>query len=76
MKVKVFADPSGKILATSRSATGSKSAPTHMRLEVAGAHEHELEIPDELLTPQSVHKLHTEHRVDLTGPSPRLIHFR
>lgn len=76
MKVKVYADRSGKILATSRPAQGSKGAPTHMRLEVAGGYEHEIDVPDDLLTPQSAHRLHMEHRVDLSGPAPRLVEFK
>jgi hypothetical protein len=76
MKVKVYADHAGQILATSRSASASKGAPSSLRMEVKGAREHELEIPDDLLTPQSVHKLHSEHRVDLSGSAPKLIKFK
>jgi hypothetical protein len=73
MKMKVYADRSGKILATSRPAQASKGAPSHMRIEVQGGYEHEIEVPDDLLTPQSAHRLHSEYRVDLSGSAARLI---
>lgn len=76
MKLQVFADRSGKILATFRPTSGGKGAPSQLRLEVDGGHEHEIDVPDELLEPKSVHKLHLEYRVDLTGAAPKLIKSR
>lgn len=73
MKLKVFADRSGKILATFRPASGGKDAPSGVRIEVDGGHEHDIEVPEDLLTPQAIHRLHSEYRVDLTGPAPKLI---
>lgn len=73
MKLKVFADRSGKILATFRPASRGKDAPSSVRIDVEGGHEHEIEIPDVLVAPESIHKLHSEYRVDLTGPAPKLI---
>jgi hypothetical protein len=73
MKVKVFADRSGKILATFRPTSGGKDAPSHVRIDVEGGHEHEIEVPDDLVVPESIHKLHSEYRVDSTGPAPKLI---
>lgn len=73
MKLKVFADRSGKILATFRPTSGEKGAPSSFRIDVEGAHEHEIEISDDLVAPKSIHKLHSEYRLDLTGPAPRLI---
>jgi hypothetical protein len=72
MKLKVVADKSGKILATFRP-SGGKNNPTSVRIQVEGGHEHELEVQDELLAPGSVHKLHTEYRVDVTGQAPKLV---
>jgi len=73
MKMKVYADRSGKILATFRPLSGGKGAPSHVRIEVDGGHEHDIEVPDDLLAPASIHKLHAEYLVDLTGPAPKLI---
>lgn len=73
MKLKVFADRSGKILATYRPTSGGKGAPSHMRIEVDGAHEHEIEVPDDLVAPAAIHKLHSEYRVDLSGAAPKLV---
>ena len=73
MKLKVFVDQSGKILATFRPTSEGKGAPSRMRLDVEGGHEHEIEIADDLLAPESIHKLHSEYRVDLSGPAPKLI---
>lgn len=73
MKMKVFADRSGTILATFRPSSGGKDAPSHVRLDVEGAREHEIEVPDDLVAPTSIHRLHSEYRVDLTGPAPKLI---
>ncbi len=73
MKLKVFADRSGKILATFRPTSEGKDAPSHLRIDVDGGHEHEIEVADELLEPKSIHKLHSEYRVDLTGRAPKLI---
>lgn len=72
MKLKVFADRSGKILATFRPTSGVKGAPSSFRIDVGGAQEHEIEISDDLVAPESIHKLHAEYRVDLTGPAPKL----
>jgi hypothetical protein len=72
MKLKVFADPSGKILATFRPTSGGKGAPSSVRIHVEGGHEHEIDISDDLVAPESIHKLHSEYRVDLTGPAPKL----
>ena len=76
MKVKVFADRSGKILATFRPTSGGKGAPSHLRIDVDGGHEYEIEVGDDLLEPKVVHKLHSEYRVDLTGAAPKLIKAR
>ncbi len=76
MKLKVYADRAGKILATFRPAPGGKDAPTNVRIEVEGGYEHEIDVPDHLLTPASIHRLHEDHRVDLSGGSPRLINAR
>jgi hypothetical protein len=76
MKLKVYADRTGKILATFRPAPGGKDAPTNVRMEVDGGSEHEIDIPEHVVTPGSIHKLHEEYRVDLTGGSPRLIKAR
>lgn len=73
MKIKVFADQSGKILGTFRPTPGGKGAPTHVRMEVQGAHEHEIDVPDDLVAPGSTHKLHAEYRVDAAGPAPKLV---
>ncbi len=73
MKLKVFADRSGTILATFRPSSGGKDAPPHVRLDVEGAHEHEVEVSDDLAAPASIHRLHSEYRVDLSGPAPKLI---
>ncbi len=73
MKLKVFADRSGKILATFRPTSGGKDAPSHLRIDVDGASEHEVEVSDDLLTPAAIHKLHAEYRVDLSGPAPKLV---
>jgi len=73
MKVKIFADRSGKILATYRPASGGKDAPSNMRVEVDGGQAHELEVHDALLAANSIQKLHTEYRLDLTGATPKLI---
>jgi hypothetical protein len=76
MKLKVFADRSGKILATFRPTSGGKGAPSHLRIDVDGGHEHEIDVADDLLEPKSVHKLHSEYRLDLTGAAPKLIKLR
>ncbi len=73
MKLKVYADRSGKILATFRPTSGGKDAPSKVRIDVEGGHEHEIDVPDELVAPESIHKLHSEYRVDFTGPAPKLI---
>jgi hypothetical protein len=73
MKLKVYADQSGKILATFRPTATKKGDPTGVRMHVKDAQEHEIEVSDDLLTPSSVHKLHTEYRVDVTGTAPKLV---
>lgn len=73
MKLKVFADRSGKIVATFRPASQGKDAPSNVRMDVDGAHEHEIEVPDDLVAPESIHRLHSEYRVDLTGPTAKLV---
>jgi hypothetical protein len=76
MKLKVFADRSGKILGTFRPASGGTHPPPNLRIDVEGGHEHEIEVPDDLVAPGSIHKLHEDYRVDLTGPAPKLIKAR
>ena len=76
MKLKVFADRSGKILATFRPASRGKDAPTNMRIEVDGGHEHEIDVTDDLVASEAIHRLHLEYRVDLTGAAPKLIKSR
>ncbi len=76
MKLKVYADRSGKILATHRPAPGGKDAPASVRIDVEGGYEHEVEVPDHILGPGSIHRLHEEYRVDLTGGSPKLMPAR
>ncbi len=73
MKMKVIADRSGRILATYRPTSGGGDAPTGMRVEVEGGHEHEVDIPAELVAPASIPKLHSEYLIDLTGTVPKLI---
>lgn len=73
MKLKVYTDRSGKILATFRPTVPKKGDPTGVRMHVEGGHEHEVEISDDLLAPESIHKLHSEYRVDVSGPAPKLI---
>lgn len=73
MKVKIFVDRSGKILATFRPASGGKGAPANLRVEVKGGQEHEVEIQEELLTPKSIHKFHSEYRLDLSGATPKVV---
>ena len=76
MKMKVIADRSGKILATHRPTSGGGDAPTGMRVVMEGGHEHEVDIPAELVTPASINKLHSDYLVDLTGTAPKLIKAR
>jgi len=76
MKLKVFADQSGRILATYRPASGGKDAPTHLRFGVKGGYEHDIEVSDDLLKPSSIAVLHAEYRVDASGPAPKLVRPR
>lgn len=71
MKLKVFADASGKILGTFRPTSGGKGAPSSVRIDIDGAREHEIEVPDELAA--SVHRLHSEYRIDSADPTPKLV---
>jgi hypothetical protein len=73
MKMKVIADRSGRILATYRPMSGGGDAPSGMRVEVEGGHEHEVDIPTELVAPALIHKLHSEYLIDLTCTVPKLI---
>jgi len=73
MKIKVFADKSGKIIGTFRPTSGGQSSPSSMRMAIAGSHEHEMEIADHLLKPESIHLLHAGYRVDSSGQAPKLV---
>ncbi len=73
MKIKVFADKSGKIVGTFSPTKGKGGSPSSMRMSIAGSHEHEMEIADHLLKPGSIEKLHSEYRVDSTGHAPKLV---
>jgi len=71
--MKVITDQSGRILATYRPSLGGGEAPIGMRVEVKGGQEHEVDIPDELVAPALIHKLHSEYLIDLTSKVPKLI---
>jgi hypothetical protein len=73
MKLKVYADRSGRILATFRPASGGTHPPSSVRIDVEGAHEHEVEVADHLLTGESIHKLHAEYRIEVAGGAAKLV---
>ncbi len=73
-KITVIADHSGTIVGTFQAGKPSKDAPAHVRIRPReGQQAYELEVADHLAAPDSVHKLHSTHRVDTKGGAAKLV---
>jgi hypothetical protein len=73
-KVTIITDQSGSIVGTFQVGKPSKDAPTHARIRAReGQCVHDLEVPDALANPSSIHKLHSTHRVETRGGSAKLV---
>ncbi len=73
-KLTVLTDYSGTIVGTFQEKKSSKEAPTHVRIRPRdGQFVYELEVPDKLATVESVHQLHSTHRVETKGGVAKLV---
>ena len=73
-KLTVLTDYSGTIVGTFQEGKSSKDSPTHVRIRPRdGQFVYELEVPDKLAAVDSVHHLHSTHRVEAKGGVAKLV---
>jgi len=76
-KLTVLTDYSGTIIGTFQEGKPSKEAPSHVHIRPRdGQFLHELEVPDKLAAVESVHHLHSTHRVEVKGGVAKLVEHK
>ena len=76
-KLTVVTDQGGNIVATFQSVKASKDAPGFVRIRPQeGQHAYELEVADKLAAADSVHQLHSTHRVEMKAGVATLVENR
>jgi hypothetical protein len=76
-KITVLTDHSGTIIGTFQEGKSSKHAPAYVRIRPRdGQFLHELDVPDKLAAVDSVHLLHSTHRVEVKGGVAKLVEHK
>jgi hypothetical protein len=76
-KITVLTDHSGTIIGTFQEGKSSKDAPSYVRIRPRdGQFLHELDVPDKLAAVDSVHLLHSTHRVEVKGGVAKLVEHK